>query len=43
MGQLRASGKDVEHEAPAEKAKETLSLLTLAVIDNAMAESVNMI
>jgi ribosomal protein S12 methylthiotransferase len=41
MGQLRANGKDVAHEAPA--AEEGNIINTCGFIDNAKAESVNMI
>lgn len=43
MGQLRASGKDVEHEAPAENEGNIIVINTCGFIDNAKAESVNMI
>ena len=43
MGQLRANGKDVEHEAPAEKEGNIIVINTCGFIDNAKAESVNMI
>jgi ribosomal protein S12 methylthiotransferase len=42
MGQLRASGKDVEHEAPAES-EGNIIVINTRFIDNAKAESVNMI
>lgn len=43
MGQLRASGKDVEHEAPAGSEGNIIVINTCGFIDNAKAESVNMI
>ncbi|HEU4497626.1 MAG TPA: 30S ribosomal protein S12 methylthiotransferase RimO [Flavobacterium sp.] len=43
MGQLRASGKDVEHEAPAEREGNIVVINTCGFIDNAKEESVNMI
>lgn len=43
MGQLRASGKDVEHEAPAEREGNIIVINTCGFIDNAKEESVNMI
>jgi ribosomal protein S12 methylthiotransferase len=43
MGQLRASGKDVEHEAPAHDEGNIIVINTCGFIDNAKAESVNMI
>ncbi|RZJ65343.1 MAG: 30S ribosomal protein S12 methylthiotransferase RimO [Flavobacterium sp.] len=43
MGQLKASGKDVEHEAPAENEGNIIVINTCGFIDNAKAESVNMI
>jgi ribosomal protein S12 methylthiotransferase len=42
MGQLRANGKDVAHEAPAEEGN-IIVINTCGFIDNAKAESVNMI
>jgi ribosomal protein S12 methylthiotransferase len=39
----RASGKDVEHEAPAESEGNIIVINTCGFIDNAKAESVNMI
>ena len=43
MGQLRASGKDVEHEAAAGNEGNIIVINTCGFIDNAKAESVNMI
>ncbi|WPR71191.1 30S ribosomal protein S12 methylthiotransferase RimO [Flavobacterium sp. NG2] len=43
MGQLRANGKEVEHEAPAETEGNIIVINTCGFIDNAKAESVNMI
>lgn len=43
MGQLRASGKDVAHEAPAAEEGNIIVINTCGFIDNAKAESVNMI
>lgn len=43
MGQLRASGKDVQHEAPAAEEGNIIVINTCGFIDNAKAESVNMI
>lgn len=43
MGQLRANGKEVEHEAPADKEGNIIVINTCGFIDNAKAESVNMI
>ena len=43
MGQLKASGKDVEHEAPAEREGNIIVINTCGFIDNAKEESVNMI
>ena len=43
MGQLRANGKEVEHEAPAEREGNIIVINTCGFIDNAKAESVNMI
>ncbi|RZJ71229.1 30S ribosomal protein S12 methylthiotransferase RimO [Flavobacterium sp.] len=43
MGQLKASGKDVEHEAPAENEGNIIVINTCGFIDNAKEESVNMI
>ena len=43
MGQLRASGKDVTHEAKAEDEGNIVVINTCGFIDNAKAESVNMI
>ena len=43
MGQLRASGKDVEHEALAEREGNIIVINTCGFIDNAKEESVNMI
>lgn len=43
MGQLKASGKEVEHEAPAENEGNIIVINTCGFIDNAKAESVNMI
>ena len=43
MGQLRASGKDVTHEAKAEDEGNIIVINTCGFIDNAKAESVNMI
>ncbi len=43
MGQLRASGKDVTHEAPAEEEGNIIVINTCGFIDNAKEESVNMI
>lgn len=43
MGQLRASGKDVEHEAPADREGNIIVINTCGFIDNAKEESVNMI
>jgi ribosomal protein S12 methylthiotransferase len=42
MGQLRQA-KDVEHEAPAESEGNIIVINTCGFIDNAKAESVNMI
>jgi ribosomal protein S12 methylthiotransferase len=42
MGQL-VQGKDVEHEAPAESEGNIIVINTCGFIDNAKAESVNMI
>jgi len=43
MGQLRASGKDVTHEAPANEEGNIIVINTCGFIDNAKEESVNMI
>ena len=43
MGQLLASGKDVVHEAPADQEGNIIVINTCGFIDNAKAESVNMI
>jgi ribosomal protein S12 methylthiotransferase len=43
MGQLRANGKDVAHEAPAAEEGNIIVINTCGFIDNAKAESVNMI
>lgn len=43
MGQLRASGKDVTHEAPADQEGNIIVINTCGFIDNAKEESVNMI
>lgn len=43
MGQLRASGKDVTHEAPAHEEGNIIVINTCGFIDNAKEESVNMI
>ncbi len=43
MGQLRASGKDVTHEASAKDEGNIIVINTCGFIDNAKAESVNMI
>lgn len=43
MGQLKASGKDVTHEAPAEEEGNIIVINTCGFIDNAKEESVNMI
>ncbi len=43
MGQLRASGKDVQHEAPAGQEGNIIVINTCGFIDNAKAESVNTI
>jgi ribosomal protein S12 methylthiotransferase len=43
MGQLRASGKDVAHEAPADQEGNIIVINTCGFIDNAKEESVNMI
>jgi ribosomal protein S12 methylthiotransferase len=43
MGQLRASGKDVTHEAPEAEEGNIIVINTCGFIDNAKAESVNMI
>lgn len=43
MGQLRASGKDVTHEAPADQKGNIIVINTCGFIDNAKEESVNMI
>ncbi|HEX8270208.1 MAG TPA: 30S ribosomal protein S12 methylthiotransferase RimO, partial [Flavobacterium sp.] len=43
MGQLRASGKDVQHEAPEAEEGNIIVINTCGFIDNAKAESVNMI
>lgn len=43
MGQLKASGKDVEHEAAPENEGNIIVINTCGFIDNAKAESVNMI
>ena len=42
MGQLRASGKEVAHEAKADEGN-IIAINTCGFIDNAKAESVNMI
>lgn len=43
MGQLRASGKEVTHEAPGKDQGNIIVINTCGFIDNAKAESVNMI
>ena len=43
MGQLRASGKEVTHEAPKDEEGNIIVINTCGFIDNAKAESVNMI
>lgn len=43
MGQLRASGKDVEHEAPAEREGNIVVINTCGFINNAKEESINTI
>lgn len=43
MGQLKASGKDVEHEAPAEREGNIIVINTCGFINNAKEESVNTI
>jgi len=43
MGQLRASGKEVTHEAPEAEEGNIIVINTCGFIDNAKAESVNMI
>lgn len=43
MGQLKASGKDVTHEAPADDEGNIIVINTCGFIDNAKEESVNMI
>jgi ribosomal protein S12 methylthiotransferase len=43
MGQLRASGKDVAHEAPAKEEGNIIVINTCGFIDNAKAESINTI
>ena len=43
MGQLKASGKDVEHEAPAEREGNIVVINTCGFINNAKEESVNTI
>ncbi|OIQ15793.1 MAG: ribosomal protein S12 methylthiotransferase RimO [Flavobacterium sp. MedPE-SWcel] len=43
MGQLKASGKEVTHEAPAEEEGNIVVINTCGFIDNAKEESVNMI
>jgi ribosomal protein S12 methylthiotransferase len=43
MGQLRASGKDVTHEAPTHEEGNIIVINTCGFIDNAKEESVNMI
>ncbi|RYD86482.1 MAG: 30S ribosomal protein S12 methylthiotransferase RimO, partial [Sphingobacteriales bacterium] len=43
MGQLKASGKDVTHEAPAHEEGNIIVINTCGFIDNAKEESVNMI
>lgn len=43
MGQLKASGKEVTHEAPAEDEGNVIVINTCGFIDNAKEESVNMI
>ena len=43
MGQLKASGKDVAHEAPAHEEGNIIVINTCGFIDNAKEESVNMI
>lgn len=43
MGQLRASGKEVEHESPADTEGNIIVINTCGFIDNAKEESVNMI
>lgn len=43
MGQLKASGKEVEHEAPKNDEGNIIVINTCGFIDNAKAESVNMI
>ena len=43
MGQLKANGKDVEHEAPKNDEGNVIVINTCGIIDNAKAESVNTI
>ncbi|UYW00419.1 30S ribosomal protein S12 methylthiotransferase RimO [Flavobacterium agricola] len=43
MGQLKASGKDVEHEAPADREGNIIVINTCGFINNAKEESVNTI
>jgi len=43
MGQLKANGKDVTHEAPKNEEGNIIVINTCGFIDNAKAESVNMI
>ncbi len=43
MGQLKASGKEVEHEAPAASEGNIIVINTCGFIDNPKAESLNMI
>ena len=43
MGQLKANGKDVEHEAPKNDEGNVIVINTCGFIDNAKAESVNTI
>jgi len=43
MGQLKASGKDVEHEAPAEREGNIVVINTCGFINNAKEESINTI
>jgi ribosomal protein S12 methylthiotransferase len=43
MGQLRASGKEVTHEAPAKEEGNIIVINTCGFIDNAKAESINTI
>jgi len=43
MGQLRANGKDVTHEAQGKDEGNIIVINTCGFIDNAKAESVNMI